>query len=473
MEKMSKAQSRAMETLAGETGWARRGTIQQKTMDVLLRMGLVEAKRDTDIHVTLYRVAPETGTDETWRDREAAQDAYHAAAWGRPVAVACEVFPPRDAAMEAEGLVSGDVPEVTTDCEVVSVGADTVITGDVLWIGNFHYEVTAVKPMVTGATMITIDTGYSQCLSSESNVWISVRPRGTGVPTPMGKAVTAQAGRDHECATETIDAVDRVTATLGESGRCGGCGADGAVHDAGCLVEGAPMPVGDDLGPVVIREARRGAGYAIPRGVACGECGIMPHDLHCSTGIEQEQERTGVHAACGALLADHCPNGSDHCPGEACDCAPIPTANDVAAMTGDPVAWFDGLVTVVPERRAPGYVIDFSDPPRIPRVDLVDGRAVLSTPVYRVTGHGDRDHHLVGSDPVTVTLRPVSGGMEWTYDRADVYRVGGGPLVTGDDVATLLTPEEAVAAVVAALPWSARGRKRKINGGSRRRNGGN
>ena len=55
MSRMSEAQRRAVELLAGEQGWVRRGTVQQKTMDVLVRLDMVEVKRDTAIHVTMYR----------------------------------------------------------------------------------------------------------------------------------------------------------------------------------------------------------------------------------------------------------------------------------------------------------------------------------------------------------------------------------------------------------------------------------
>lgn len=55
MSRLSEAQGRAVETLAGEEGWVRRGTIQQKTMDVLVRLDMAEEKRDTAIHVTVYR----------------------------------------------------------------------------------------------------------------------------------------------------------------------------------------------------------------------------------------------------------------------------------------------------------------------------------------------------------------------------------------------------------------------------------
>lgn len=111
----------------------------------------------------------------------------------------------------------------------------------------------------------------------------------------------------------------------------------------------------------------------------------------------------------------------------------------------------DGDLAILAEAsQAPGFMIDFGP---------------LSVPVYRVHGHPDRDHHLVASDPSTVTLRPVSGGMEWTYDRAEVYRVGGDPLLTVRDVSALMSPEEAVATLHRrARAWDRRRKASKARG---------
>jgi hypothetical protein len=80
--------------------------------------------------------------------------------------------------------------------------------------------------------------------------------------------------------------------------------------------------------------------------VACDECGIMPHDLHCSTGIEQEQARTGIHAACGMPLAAHCAY-CDPCPlpSEKCGCGD----DDLVSMTAGVLAT---VVRGYPKRKA-------------------------------------------------------------------------------------------------------------------------
>jgi hypothetical protein len=116
--------------------------------------------------------------------------------------------------------------------------------------------------------------------------------------------------------------------------------------------------------------------------VACGECGIMPHDLACGTGVAEEQERTGIHAACGVRIADHCaycdtcPRGSEQCGCLAEDrVLPIhvdcgkPMADhcancDECPRTGGPcwcvaTAADDEPVIIVPASRGPRYEIDF------------------------------------------------------------------------------------------------------------------
>lgn len=52
----------------------------------------------------------------------------------------------------------------------------------------------------------------------------------------------------------------------------------------------------------------------------------------------------------------------------------------------------------------------------------------MSEQGFRVKGHGDRLFRLVTRDITTMTLRPVGGGMEWTFDVGQVYQVPAGPV---------------------------------------------
>lgn len=52
----------------------------------------------------------------------------------------------------------------------------------------------------------------------------------------------------------------------------------------------------------------------------------------------------------------------------------------------------------------------------------------MSEQPFRVKGHGDRHYHMVSRDVTTMTLRPVHGGIEWTFDIGDVYQVPVGPV---------------------------------------------
>jgi hypothetical protein len=188
---------------------------------------------------------------------------------------------------------------------------------------------------------------------------------------------------------------------------------------------------------------------------ACGECGIRPHDPDCGTGIAQEQESTGIHAACGIRVADHCAF-CDTCPrgAEGCGCPAEDRVLPVHGDCGKPMAdhcaacdecprtdgpcWCvatvadDEPVITVPAGQGPRYAIDFgpltvADVVTFPPV--ADILATLATvpdalPEYRVTGHGDRAYHLIGVDGDVATVRPVNGGMEWAHDTREVYREG-------------------------------------------------
>lgn len=63
--------------------------------------------------------------------------------------------------------------------------------------------------------------------------------------------------------------------------------------------------------------------------------------------------------------------------------------------------------------------------------------------IYRVIGQGDRDFQLVDESPLFVTLRPVRSGVEWTFDRAEVYPLPGGR-VTEEPIVYVKTIDEQV-----------------------------
>jgi hypothetical protein len=364
--KLSDAQHRAVEILTGEEGWVRRGTIQQKTMDVLIRLDLVETKRDTAIHVTVYRAT------QNARDWLRAQQDDALPKTSVPDAM---VTAEDD---EVEGLVSGDVYEWPTATPVTEEQ-------------DSPYAAAVAKYMIRHCGYAVADA------MATVRRYADMVDRGDRFGSNIDYIAWEVSGADYQASKEAHEApIDALVPTADDVA---------AMAAPAAWFEGLAAP-----------EVHEACGIKVAD--HCAYCDTCPRGAE-KCGCPVEDGVLPVHGDCGKPMADHCA-ACDECPRTPGPCWCVATVADdepvviVPAGQGPRYAINFGPATVAD-------VVTFS-----PVADILATLATVpdAPPEYRVTGHGDRPYHLIGVDGDVATVRPVNGGMEWAHDACDVYRVG-------------------------------------------------
>jgi hypothetical protein len=413
-------------------------------MDVLLRLDMVEARRDAAIHVTVYRA---TQNARDWvRGQQEDAVAHDVLGGNRYVDNLISMVSEMIDSPKVDALTVGDRVTVEhegtgTVTEIDAYGVTVKIDADGVEVIAAHEQVALIPKTSADSARVTADDAP---LADWERELLAM-----GANSPMVD-FPATSELDHMYADEDQDALDAAQAATGIHAACGRKLADHCAYCDTC------------------------------------ECGCPVADTIASTD-------GGIHAECGKPLADHCTN-CDECPRVAgpCWCLSTVDAEDdgrpeqvcpCGMMSGDryhkrycpaqevrgifdgPLMVTDEPVTIVTGSTAPGFEIDFGSEVTQREVTRREAWSIVKRLEYAGVHVPDR-LGMVDEVMSGVASYPRTPD-EWRH----VERCGPAghcscPLTVAD-VATLMTPEEAVSPLHAReRGWA---RRNKVSRSRRRR----